>query len=164
MLPKVILWLEDRSETVLQQIRICKDNGIEVELVSTAYDFYEFLEKRADEVCLIIIDIMLYSVRNLDTIGIPNSDTGGGYKAGWVLIEQVLRPEEKGSKYLHIPVLIVSSRPFSDYDKDILRVLNSPKRARGAPKIEYLEKGGFGRDGRKGWSQDFELIIQKWCF
>jgi len=157
---KVILWIEDSPETVADIEAYCVDLGFEVIMRSTAAEILDSLKQHGKSIKLIIQDILLYGVRNLKSIRIDNSDTDGGYDAGWVIIEKLLRPEDGDESYAKIPILILSSRPFSGQD---IRRLDSIKRsseAKGLPPIDYYEKSGFGPDG-KSWDEAFQEYIEE---
>lgn len=172
-MPNVILWLEDRPESVVELLVFCEENGLEVELVPTALAMHDVLQERAEEIGVIVVDIMLYQVMNLEDIGLTDSPTDGGYDAGWVVIERFLRPdpnartesearpELSAAPYAAIPVLIVSSRPLGREEKARLSDLRERARVRGNPPIEYLEKGGITQDRKQPWDKEFQRIIME---
>ncbi|MGE0090913.1 MAG: hypothetical protein AB7S50_15700 [Bacteroidales bacterium] len=157
---KIIAWLEDRQDTVSDQISFCKKNDLDVNIFSTDYDFYEFIKNNYFNICLIIIDIMLYSIHDLENINIQNSDTQCGFNAGWIIAERILRPEKEKSLFSQIPILFLSSRPFDDKtDKKRLSDLNSRDKSENYPDVLYLEKNGMSKDYKRTWDREFCRII-----
>lgn len=161
MSKNVIIWVEDRPDTVSEQIDFCRKQGFEVSVVATAFRLADILKSDMQRLCLIVLDVMLFNIMSLDDIGIPNSLTEGGYSAGWVLIDRFLRPgltpdqEQRG--YPEIPILILSTRILSATDEDRLKELKQ----RGGQGIEYIEKGGIYDSGKHTWTEKFTELINK---
>lgn len=130
---KVVLWVEDRPETVQSQIYEAKSKGYQVIVEATPSTIKDVLEQ--EQVVAIIMDVMLYGVRNLKNIGIDIATTEDGLEAGWVLLERFIRVE--GSPYARIPVLVLSARRFDETQRIRLEELCQ----RGGGSIDYLEKG-----------------------
>jgi hypothetical protein len=155
----LIIWIEDRPDTVSDQIQFCRKLGFEVKVVATAHRFAEKVKQEKERTCLIIVDIMLFGIMSLESIGIPNSATESGYAAGWVLINRYLRPDpsvdKEASGYYDIPILIVSSRKLYDIDSDRL---NNIKARKGAW-LDYIEKGEIDPQGNITWTEKFEKVI-----
>jgi CheY-like chemotaxis protein len=155
MAEKIILWLEDRPKTIERLINHCHDIGIRINIVSTAHQFIEKLEEFKGNICLIIVDIMIYGIKNLESINIKSSDTSIGFNAGWVIIERLLRPMEGIGAYSHIPLAIVSTRTASAEDISRLQILQ-----KGGEDIPYFEKFGLSPNG-KTWEKEFHEYLNK---
>jgi len=156
----VIIWIEDRPDTVAGQISFCKRLGFDVKVVGTAHRLAELLKAEKDRTGLIIIDIMLFSVMSLDSIKITGSQTEDGYKAGWVIIDRFLRTEtplDGMDDYKNIPILIVSTRKQTDSDEAQISELKS----RDGEWIDYIEKGGLDENGNISWIEQFENKIKE---
>ncbi|MBW1615443.1 MAG: hypothetical protein JRJ49_02700 [Deltaproteobacteria bacterium] len=138
----MILWLEDRKESVSLYKGICENNfGLTVKMVSNEGDFYGFLKNNSKDISLIIIDIMLYGVKNLNNIDITDSDTDSGKEAGWIVIEKILRTKEKIKEpYAKIPIIILTTLDFYEEDKKRLQDLSRFSRENDLPEIKYFEK------------------------
>jgi len=152
-----IIWIEDRRETVLRLINHCKTMSFDVKEISTTNKLADELEadQKKNNIKLIIIDIMLYSVQSLSSIGISKVSTDNGMLAGWAIIEHFLRPKEKG-EYSHIPILIVSTRLLNGLARDLIDEI----RERKGEWIEYIEKGHSSND-KDPWIIQFKQIIEK---
>ncbi|OQW92294.1 MAG: hypothetical protein BWK78_02125 [Thiotrichaceae bacterium IS1] len=144
---KFILWVEDRPETVESQIYEAKNKGYQVEVVATPSTIKDVLEQ--EQVVAIIMDVMLYGVRNLKNIKIDVATTEDGLEAGWVLLERFIRAED--SPYAKIPILVLSARRLDDTQQVRLEEL----RLRGGGKIDYLEKA------KRGWLKEFSDWLDK---
>jgi len=140
----LIVWVEDRPDTIATQKGFLESRGFEVKFVATSNRLADILKKEKDRIVLIIMDVMLFGVQSLKAIGKPDISTEGGYEAGWVLAKVFLRED-----YKDIPLLIVSARPFNDECKDKIEDL-------GGAWVEYIEKGSLG----EGWSRKFEETIE----
>ncbi|MCX6579928.1 MAG: hypothetical protein NT166_07055 [Candidatus Aminicenantes bacterium] len=162
----IIIWIEDRPDTVAKEVLLCRKMGFEVLIVATVHRLAEILKKEKENVALLIMDIMLFTVISLDSIGIPDSYTESGYQAGWVIIDRFLRPKElslEQDDYKTIPILILTTQRL--YTDDIHR-FNILKNRNGAW-IKYIEKNAIGKvegemDGKTAiWTENFEAIIKK---
>ena len=162
----MILWIEDRPETINEHINFCDKNALKHKIVSTTTDFIQKLSE-STHVCLIIIDIMLYGVKNLENINIFDSDTDGGFNAGWVIIERILRADQKHVTghldYYNIPVLIVTSRPFNDEDKIRIENLNQKCLNNNWLPVTAIEKSGFCINRKTTYELEFKKIVKKHC-
>lgn len=141
-----IIWVEDRSETVLDEIIFCEKQGFRVEDCATVHGLAQLLKEYKDKTALVVIDIMLYGVMDLDSIDIKGVYTDNGYRAGWAIIQEFLRSNK--SEYIDIPILVVSSRLLGQEEKDIINILPGSK-------IEFIEKGG------PEWKKSFRRYIEK---
>jgi CheY-like chemotaxis protein len=158
----IILWLEDVPETVSDYITRCEDWGVKVKIIATSHVLVDFLKKFHEQVCLVIVDIMLLGVKDLDDAEVPGVDTEDGYSAGWEIIEHIFRPGKKEALYAEIPLVILTSRIFTEDDHARLDSLNSQARARGLREIEYYLKFGVD-DTSKYWEKEFEGLIKNSC-
>ena len=161
-----IIWVEERPDTVSKEILLCRKLGFEVIIVATVHRLAEILKKEKEKVALIIMDIMLFTVISLDSIGILDSHTESGYQAGWVIIDRFLRPREMipgNDDYRAIPILILTTQRLYPDDSNRLCIL---KRREGSW-IKYIEKNAIGKiegevDGKTAnWTEHFEAIINK---
>ncbi|MCK5023742.1 MAG: hypothetical protein KAS04_06200 [Candidatus Aenigmarchaeota archaeon] len=141
-----IIWVEDRSETVLDEIIFCEKQGFRVEECATVHGLAQLLKECKNKTALVVIDIMLYGVMDLDPIGIKGVYTDNGYRAGWAIIKEFLRSNK--SEYIGIPILVVSSRLLGKEEKDIINKLPGSK-------IEFIEKGGLE------WKKSFRGYIEE---
>jgi len=113
----VILWIDDNQTTTSTQIEEAKRLGFKVEVRYMPTAIKQVLETKP--VHGIVVDVMLYGVNNLESIGIAHSDTNGGKNAGWVLLEKLIWAKE--SPYRQIPTVILSARPYDDYQQSQLK-------------------------------------------
>ena len=146
MKKNTIIWVEDRSETVLDEIIFCEKQGFRVEDCATVHGLAQLLQENKDKTALVVIDIMLYGVRDLDPINIKGVYTDNGYKAGWAIIKEFLRSNK--SEYIDIPILVVTSRSLGKEEKDIINKLAGSR-------IEFIEKGG------PEWKKSFRGYIEE---
>ena len=158
----IIIWVEDRPDTVSNQILFCRETGFEVIMVATAHRFAQVLKEEKERVALIIMDIMLFTVISLENIDIKDSYTDGGYDAGWVIIDRFLRPGESSGvpdEYKDIPILILTTQRLYESDSNRLNALTN----RGGAEIKYIEKNAIENLEGKGvnWANHFEIIIKK---
>ena len=158
---KIIIWVEERPDTVSNQLLFCKEEGFNVKRVATPHRLAEVLKEEKENVALIIMDIMLFPIISLESIGIADSFTDDGFKAGWVIIDRFLRPEESSGmsdEYKDIPILVLTTQRLYESDSNRLNVL----RNRGGAWIKYLEKGGIEKEGGETyiWAEHFKKIIK----
>ena len=149
----IILWIEDRPNTVQWEKSVIEEKGYRVEFRYMPHDIRNFLILNSDNVVAIIVDIMLRGVFNLESIGKVGFHTDHGLEAGWVLIEHFLRCED--SKYKNIPILILSIKQSNDEDHQNLTHLHS----NGGGTIQYLQK--LGMDERRAfmkWADGLNLF------
>lgn len=133
---KTLLWLEDLPETVADQLNFAKSKGFEVVQVANLPRFGNRLAQ--GDVHGIVLDIMIFGMYDLRTLGIDAS-TDGGYEAGWVLLESYLRDPDAPRQVREIPILILSSRRLTANSKyeDKLKALNQGA----VTPVLYIEKG-----------------------
>lgn len=152
MTSNTLLWLEDVPTTVEEQIIFAK-KIFNVEFVSQLQEFAEIIDEK--QVKAIVLDVMLYRVYDLSELGI-NVDTGGGYEAGWRVLEHYLRAPT--SKFRDIPVLVLSFRAKREKDQKLLDRLNKE----GGAEIEFIAKSELGSSqNENAWNKQFERWIEK---
>ena len=140
----VILWIEDNPATTSTQMEEARTLGFKVEVRYMPAAIQQVLETKP--VHGIVVDIMLYGVNNLDNIKIAYSDTNGGKDAGWVLLEKLIWAKE--SPYRQIPTVILSARPYDDYQQSQLKGV-CQRCEINQHNIIYVEKG------EKEWQKKF---------
>ncbi|MBC2715248.1 MAG: hypothetical protein HF978_08075 [Desulfobacteraceae bacterium] len=159
-----IIWLEDNSSNIIEEIVVCQKYNYTVKICQQPRQLISNLIEYGNEVRLVIIDIMLRGVIGLDDIGITDSDTDRGFRAGWNIIDRVLRPNSVA--YLpssiksidrKIPVLIVSTKPIREKDNKIINYFN--ERYPESPKIIYIEKNQMD-DSNEVAIEKFEQYIK----
>lgn len=155
MKANIIIFVEDRPETVIDQIALLKNMGFEIKKVSIESELFEILKTEYKNIALIVMDIMLYGIKDLNSIGISGVDTDGGYEAGWALVENILRSNEF-IQFHSIPVIILSNRKIKD-DTKRLEIINS--KFLNAAKVFYIEKGGEFSNYKETWDKRFENIV-----
>lgn len=149
----IVLWLEDRPDTVFSEINWVKNQGFDVKIVATLFRCVDLLKQNLKKVPLIILDIMLYRILDLKSIGVKDAKTNEGYDAGWVFLDIYLRkPENIENEFVLIPVLILSSRKLNKENEDLLNDLKSRE---GHGPIDYIEKGGIDIEGKQTWKENF---------
>ena len=132
--PRTLLWLEDVTETVPEQIIHARRMGLDVCTVANLPRFANRLYEGG--VCGIVLDIMIIGMNDLNVVDMDVS-TDGGYEAGWVLLEHYLRSPDGPAAIQNIPVIVLSSRALSAEYKAKLDNIN-----KGKPQaVEYIEKG-----------------------
>lgn len=152
-----VLWIEDAPETIGIAKAFCEKQGLNIILNSTANEVLDTLDENP-KISLIIMDIQLFNVLNLECVGIENSDTAGGFDAGWVIADKIFRPKNTNDNYLNIPILMLSTRKLHEDSLTKLKEL----RGRGGAWINYIEKGGFDKEKKTQWVSEFHEIIKKY--
>lgn len=152
---KVIVFLEDRPDSILDLIASSNDKGFHVEVFSTPHSLASYLHDHKNRIALIVVDIMLHGISNLESIGIEGVDTENGYLAGWAIIDHLLRPDGQADNFYDIPILILSSRWLSEEDKARLVAI----RNRGGSPIEFIEK--YAVNAGNKWKGIFTAIIEE---
>lgn len=132
---KVLLWLEDRINTIAQAAVLAEELGFTVIIVPTLNDFAERLNSFKDQIKVIALDIMVYNQNNLSSLGLPNISTESGTETGWAIIKHFLLADN--SEYSKKHIAIISSRPLYDDTKVIYKDYLSK------PNIKYFEKGSI---------------------
>ncbi len=162
----VVIWVEDRRDTIIEGIRICKDNSLKVVLCEKPHSLLERLREYKGQISLIVLDIMLDGVHNLDSIGIRDASTDDGYNAGWVILDRLLRPEEADIQQYRmeppdsgIPILLISA--ISKKTKDTSKMQEIRDRYPNGGFVKYIEKGGLDEKGMIVWTKQFEEIIKE---
>lgn len=146
----LLIWLEDRQETIVGAKQRVKNKALQSEIFPTFDDFASELEEfkkndRLSEIGGLIVDVMLYGVVDLTPVVPGPHSTDGGMEAGWVVVEHYLRDPERGFKDL--PVLVYSARPLTpDAQKNLDRI-----NRKGGAKVAFLEK-----------TPDWEKAFDRW--
>lgn len=109
MKDKYVLILDDDRSGVSDYIELLRTYGYTVAIYGTPISFLDALDALGDKVSLLVVDIMLPSIQNLETLGLSNTDTQYGLESGWVFSERVLRSTDFNPNYRDIPLLIWSS-------------------------------------------------------
>lgn len=161
----IIVWLEDRDDTVREQFKYCESLGYEIQHVKMPHTLLSRVKEFHDQIKLIIIDVLLYGVNDLSTVGIDGCDTELGLSAGWVILDKILRPSPDDPIPEHIlqidtsiPVLVTSTPSVSNEHKQLIS--NILKRDPNAGRIEYIEKGALDDDDGD-WSKNFEILVNE---
>ncbi len=142
---KLIVFVEDRRESIVEFVAICKDNGFKVKIMSTPHYLADYLLREGDAISMVVVDTMLPGVEDLESIGIRGADTVGGYMAGWAIIEHLLRPPSRESAFMDIPILVLTARRLSAEDERRLFDVQE----RGGAWIAILEKHSVGIKGER---------------
>jgi len=137
MSQKVVVWIEDREHDLRSQLAEVRKN-YQVERVAMPQDILEALTTNREQLVAIIVDIMLFAIKDLRDFQIRGVSTDAGLEAGWAIIEHVLRTEE--SLYREIPILVLSGRAHTSEQERRINYIRSKK----GGKIEYLEKHSLG--------------------
>ena len=139
MSKKVVVWIEDREYDLRSQLAEARKNYW-VERVAMPQDILDALKTNHEQQQLvaIVVDIMLFAIRDLRDFQIRGVSTDAGLETGWAIIEHVLRTEE--SPYREIPILVLSGR---EHTVDQERRINYIRSKKGG-EIEYLQKQSLG--------------------
>lgn len=121
----MILWLEDRRDTVLSFESALKERGLAYHMLSSINEVDQFLKEQADlnRLCF-VIDIMLHGVDDLNSIGVYNAPTVSGSRAGQVFVERYLRAD--GSRFAGSPVIFLTERLVDEGLKHEVSGLSRP--------------------------------------
>lgn len=168
-----ILFIEDRELSILEAIDICEKRGHKCFQVRNATGLYNFLKKNISKIGLIVIDIMLRAIPNLEEIDIESSDTQGGYEAGWVIIDRILRPLhlnkdlidkcdllQFSDQLFKIPIVILSTRSLSKDDIGRFNRIVNLHKSKTYPDIRYIEKDAYDQDG-KPFILSFKEVLEQ---
>lgn len=156
----IIIWLEGRPETVVDEIFWLKDKGYQVKVISTAYQLASLLSGYAENVAMIITGRVLYAISDLACIGIFDASTDLGFNAGFVIIDRFLRANN--SPYARIPVMIVATtwRHSASEKTSHLAMLEEFRNRKGHGPIIGMEKGGSG--SREKFKKIFKDMVGFW--
>lgn len=154
---KLALWAEDRPGSVSDLIGYCEDElGLPVEVRTTPYELNRLLNEYKDKLVLIVVDLLLYGVNDLNDFGMPDISTGGGYRAGWEIVDKVLRPENGPAPYAHTPVAIITTRQRDPADERTLENIKKRAERLGHGAVLFMEKAGADSGDRQKWRERFE--------
>jgi hypothetical protein len=135
-----LYWIEDRQATVGPHIQILTDAQMSYCMYGTPSELINRLDEVAtpEEVArsriAFIVDIMLYGVSDLRSIGIFDAPTRHGVHAGYVFVDRYLRAAD--SRFAGIPVCFLTERLLDDkLNEDIEKLRN-----RGGGRIEIVQK------------------------
>ena len=110
-----IIWLEDQRSTIINlKKHLSGFEGVKIQTVSTPLEFKVFIEReypkglKETKPPLCLVDILLYGVHNLKSIGIENASTAKGKNAGYVFAERFL--VEPRSPWRSCPIAFVTER------------------------------------------------------
>ena len=144
----LIIWLEDQPIMISDECYFLESKGFEVKVISSATVLTNILKNEYERICLIILDIMLFSPKSFRSIGLDDISTDFGYNAGLAIAEFFLR--EETSKYKDIPILFVSMKPLNEEGQENLQKLNNS-----GAWVDYLQKGTYD-------SHKFDDIIRNY--
>ncbi len=154
---KLVLWAEDRPGSVSELIGYCEDDlGLPVEVRTTPYELNRLLNEYKDKLVLIVVDLLLYGVNDLNDFGRPDISTGGGYRAGWEIVDKILRPDSEQAPYAHAPVAIITTRQRDPQDERTLAKIKERAKRLGHGDILFMEKAGADSGDRQKWRERFE--------
>lgn len=133
----IILWVDDRPVTVEDQIAEAIQQGFLVLNRAMPQDVKGVLDdpEFAARVRGVVMDVMLWGVDDLRSIGIDQASTQDGLYAGWEILDKWLRAP--ASEHRDIPVLVLSAR---GKDAEVQRYLDRLMSRPGGT-LEYVEKG-----------------------
>jgi len=137
MSQKVVVWIEDREHDLRSQLAEVRKK-YQVERVAMPQDILDALKTNHEQLVAIVVDIMLFAIKDLRDFQIRGVSTDAGLEAGWAIIEHVLRTEE--SLYREIPILVLSGRERNSEQERRINYIRSKK----GGEIEYVEKHSLG--------------------
>jgi hypothetical protein len=137
----VLFWIEDRPDTVGSQMSMLNQADIPYHMYGTPLELTTALDdllRDADIEPLrigFVIDIILFGVQDLRSLGILDAPTGNGVHAGYVFVDRFLRA--KNSRFINKPVCFLTERDLDDRElkQDIGRL-----QARSNGPIEIIQK------------------------
>lgn len=159
----MILWLEDQPDSIWDELDYCRDQGWNVELTATCHKFYDLLLGECDRIFLIIMDVMLPAVPNLESIGVPDSGTENGFRAGLRMLEWLrgIKGGQTNWRLMKIPVLLLSWRELDDVDDQSFRRIRDHNVLSAKAFVEHLAKdAGLDKD-RASFDEQFRRIVQR---
>jgi hypothetical protein len=139
-----IIWLEDRRDTIAQYKQLAEKAEIKCRIFSTPAEVIAFLTdilgpdlpaEGFEELRIgFVVDLMLFGVSDLRSLGVENASTGKGIHAGYVFVDRVLRA--RGSKYVSRPVCFLTERLI---DEELTRDIKALAE-RGGGAIDIVRK------------------------
>jgi len=131
----ILLWLEDRPETIATEAVYAKNAGLIIKIAPTLIQFMDMLEEYTSsntyQIKGMVIDIFVYRARDLSVLN-GEYTSNQGYDAGWLLLQHKLSE----SIYNRIPILLYSVKELEHERRDVIDRLNQDRPS----KITYLEK------------------------
>lgn len=153
----MILWLEDRQETVKGELDVVLKNSIDFEMHQTIESFDNYLREQSAinplPVKGFVIDIMLHGVNNLEAVNVKNAPTLAGNMTGFVFVDRYLRAVRSNDyDWSTIPVCFLTERHIDD------GLMND---------IDYLKGKGQGsveilRKYKQADADKFLQILRSW--
>jgi hypothetical protein len=118
----MIVWLEDRVNSVITFKRELETSGLPFQILSSIAEVVTFLDDEPEvEQMVFVVDIMLAGVEDLRSIQIADAPTGKGNWAGQVFVQRYLRAP--GSRFLGCPVLFLTEREVDEQlERDIFSI------------------------------------------
>jgi hypothetical protein len=157
-----VLWVEDRPDSVDDLIGYCRDDlNLTVYVRTIPYSLNKILKKHKNELLFIAVDLLLYGVNDLYDFGLPEVKTGGGYRAGWEIVDKVLRPEKEEGPYTKIPVAIITTRQRDPDDETRLKTIQERARIFGHGEVLFMEKAGADEKDHDQWKSKFTDFVKK---
>jgi hypothetical protein len=133
----ILFWIEDRRDTVTTQISIVREAQLPYKMYGTPSELMAALEDvpQIKSLCKgFLIDVMLFGVADLRSIGIYDAPTRNGVHAGYVFVDRVLRAKQ--SEFADKPVCFLTERQLDTaFMQDVENL-----RTRGGGRIEVVQK------------------------
>ena len=110
----VLFWIEDRPDTVGAQMAKLNQADIPFYMYGTPLELTLALDDLLRDGDIehlqigFIIDIMLFGVQDLRSLGILDAPTGNGVHAGYVFVDRFLRPKQ--SRFISKPVCLSTAQ------------------------------------------------------
>jgi hypothetical protein len=137
----VLFWIEDRPVTVAAQTSVLRQAEIPYYMYGTPLELTLALDDLLKDTDVdnlrigFIIDIMLFGVSDLRSLGILDAPTGNGVHAGYVFVDRFLRTRK--SRFIRKPVCLLTER---DLDDRQLKHDISKMQMRSSGTIEIIQK------------------------
>lgn len=139
----MILWLEDRNDTIRLPQKELSNLQIQIEVVATPLMFVTYLNDNKSRLLeiigsqkqlLFIIDIMLHGILDLTSVGVMNAPTLSGNHTGYVFGDRFLRSRE--SLWRAVPIVFLTERGLdSGLKDDVQRLIK-----KGGGPVELMQK------------------------
>lgn len=133
----MILWLEDREDTVRSPRVALLQAGLQFEMLPSPRSFKQYLEEElasGSRPFAFLVDLMLYGIPDLKSINIPNAPTLSGNHAGFVFADRYLRGPD--FQWNTVPICFLTERQIETSLHDDVAYLAS----RGPGPVEILQK------------------------
>lgn len=119
MTKPMIIWLEDRRDTVVAFEPMLQRKNFKYEMLPKPAAFVTYLKENFEGLAntdsvrpVFLIDIMLHGVMDLSEIGLANAPTMSGNHTGYVFVDRYLRRPE--SPWAEIPVCFLTERDIDE--------------------------------------------------